>query len=190
MRFLDKLFGRKKYKFNSENCANDSGKDASGVENVKKLLELKIFIESVLKNKKYIAKSDYVGQIKEYTALINFFEVLKTSDMLNNFCVRNRIAVEEVEYVVNTILDIENLVEQHNEIYISETMVHEKEYLDNILKDADPMVLLDADQRRVILTDEPAFLHLLPAVSARAVRKIRRLHAGTETAACAAASGR
>ena len=154
MRFLDKLFGRKKYKFNSENCANDSEKDASGVENVKKLLELKIFIESVLKNKKYIAKSDYVGQIKEYTALINFFEVLKTSDMLNNFCVRNRIAVEEVEYVVNTILDIENLVEQHNEIYISETMVHEKEYLDNILKDADPMVLLDADQRRVILTDE------------------------------------
>ena len=75
MKFLDKLFGRKKYRFNSKNCINDSGKDTSGAENVLKLLELKTFIESVLKDKKYIAKSDYVDQIKEYAALINFFEV-------------------------------------------------------------------------------------------------------------------
>ena len=154
MRFLDKLFGRKKYKFNSENRMNDSGKDAFGSENVKKLLELKTFIESVLKNKKYIAKSDYVEQIKEYATLINFFEVLKTSGMLNDFCVRNRIALVEVESIVNTILDIENLVEKHNEVYISETMILEKEYLDNILKDVDSTVLLDEDQRRVVLTDE------------------------------------
>ena len=153
MKFLDKLFGRKKYKFNSKNCTNDSGKDTSGAENVLKLLELKTFIESVLKDKKYIAKSDYVDQIKEYAALINFFEVLKTSGMLNDFCVRNRIALVEVDSVVNTILDIENLVEQHNEMYISETMILEKEYLDNILKDVDSTVLLDEDQRRVVLTD-------------------------------------
>ena len=154
MKFLDKLFGRKKYRFNSKNCINDSGKDTSGAENVLKLLELKTFIESVLKDKKYIAKSDYVDQIKEYAALINFFEVLKTSGMLNDFCVRNRIALVEVDSVVNTILDIENLVEQHNEMYISETMILEKEYLDNILKDVDSTVLLDEDQRRVVLTDE------------------------------------
>ena len=33
-------------------------------------------------------------------------------------------------------------------------MVEEKEYLDNILKSVDPQIILDEDQRRVILTDE------------------------------------
>lgn len=86
--------------------------------------------------------------------MINFFEVLKTSGMLNDFCGRNCIAVTEVEGAVKSFADMENLVDQHNEAYISETMILEKEYLDNILKDVDSAVLLDEDQRRVILTDE------------------------------------
>ena len=33
-------------------------------------------------------------------------------------------------------------------------MVEEKEYLDNVLKAVDPVVVLDEDQRKVVLTDE------------------------------------
>ena len=33
-------------------------------------------------------------------------------------------------------------------------MSSEKDYLDNILKDVDPVIQLDDDQRKVVLTDE------------------------------------
>ena len=33
-------------------------------------------------------------------------------------------------------------------------MVTEKRYLDNILHEVDPVIMLDDDQRRVVLTDE------------------------------------
>lgn len=48
----------------------------------------------------------------------------------------------------------ESQVEQHNNVYIEDTMENEKEYLDNILKSVDPNVILDDDQRKVVLTDE------------------------------------
>lgn len=46
------------------------------------------------------------------------------------------------------------LVDQHNENYIQQAMIQEKDYLDHILADVDPAIDLDEDQRRVILTDE------------------------------------
>ena len=46
------------------------------------------------------------------------------------------------------------MVDEHNEKYVSEKLIAEKEYLDNILKSIDPTILLDEDQRRVVLADE------------------------------------
>ena len=46
---------------------------------------------------------------------------------------------------------IEELVEMHNEQYISETMVRGKEHLDNVLKSVDPVVSLDEDQRMELI---------------------------------------
>lgn len=42
----------------------------------------------------------------------------------------------------------------HNEEFLARAMVEEKEYLDNVLKAVDPVVVLDEDQRKVVLTDE------------------------------------
>ena len=154
MGFLDKLFRRKKQLIGHEKRENDLKKTISIDENVLRILELKAFVESLLNDKKYIAKSDYYESIKKYTDVINYFNVLKTSGMLNDFCVRNQVTALEVECVVKSFEDIDKLVEQHNETYLSETMIVEKEYLDNILKNVDSAVLLDEDQRRVVLTDE------------------------------------
>ena len=45
-------------------------------------------------------------------------------------------------------------VDATNDIFIKDHMLSEKEYLDHILKEVDPVILLDEDQRKVILTDE------------------------------------
>ena len=154
MGFIDIIFRKIKPQPNIEKREFDSNQSTSKDENVLKLLEVKKLIEFLLGSKKYLAKSEYQEQIKEYVSVINFFDVLKKSSMLNDFCTRNGISVSEIEYVMGSFANIENLVEEHNEKYISETMILEKDYLDNILKAVDPVVSLDEDQRRVVLTDE------------------------------------
>lgn len=149
MGFIDKIFRKKKVQLNS-NVQQNVSRD----ENVLKILELRTLIDSLLNSHKYVAKSDYIEKVKEYASVINFFDVLEKSGMLNEFGTRNDVSVSEIKQVTGAYAKIEELVEQHNEKYISETMVREKDYLDNVLKTVDPVVSLDEDQRRVVLTDE------------------------------------
>ena len=155
MGLIDKIFRKKKSQFNSNvQGASNVKQRFSQDENVLKVLELKTVMDSLINSQRYVAKSDYLGQMKEYVSVINFFDVLEKSGMLNEFGTRNGLSASEIKRVISTYADIEELVEQHNEKYISDTMVREKDYLDNVLKSVDPAVSLDEDQRRVVLTDE------------------------------------
>lgn len=155
MGIISKIFRKKKLQVNSDNIViSDIEKNISRDENIVKLVELKKLMESLLNGGKYIARSDYQKKFTEYVSVINFFNVLKDSGMLRDFCQRNMITLADVQYVMDAFENMNNLVEQHNEDYISKSMVQEKEYLDNILKAVDPLVSLDEDQRRVVLTDE------------------------------------
>lgn len=123
-------------------------------ENVLKLLDLKKYIDSLLASDKYIAKSDYLEPIKQYKPTIDFFDILKNSGMLADFCQRNGISLPEVQNTTAAYTEIEKRVDQLNEEFITKSLTTEKEYLDNILKPVDPAVSLDDDQRKVVLTDE------------------------------------
>ena len=112
------------------------------------------FIKSLLVAKRYVAKSEYLDVIKAYTADIEFFKVLKKSGMFNDFCKKNGISIKMIEEIIHSYRNIEELVEQHNEQFISSKMIFEKDYLDTILKSVDSKISLDEDQRRVVLTDE------------------------------------
>lgn len=148
MGIFDKLLGKKKRQ--AEKGNENRLKD----DNVIKILELKKIINTLLYSDKYLAKSDYVDQVKNYNSVINYFDVLVQSGMLNDFCSRNELSLLEIKYVIESFKNLEVLVEEHNEKYVSEKLIAEKEYLDNILKPIDPIILLDEDQRRVVLTDE------------------------------------
>lgn len=67
---------------------------------------------------------------------------------------KNHTSQEKVDEILAFYKNAESEIEKHNDIYISEALKKEKEYLDNILKDVDPAIVLDEDQRKVILTDE------------------------------------
>lgn len=123
-------------------------------ENCLKLLELKKSLDELLNTERYIAKSDYHEHIEKYEEVREFFKVLRSSGMLLSFCTQNEIALEDVELTLEKYVNIETYVEQHNDNFINSMMAKEKDYLDNILKAVDPVIMLDDDQRRVILTDE------------------------------------
>lgn len=49
---------------------------------------------------------------------------------------------------------IDEIINKKNDAYIASKLVEEKAYLDNILKTVDPVISLDEDQRKVVLSDE------------------------------------
>lgn len=118
------------------------------------LLAFQRQMDALLLDDRYVARSEYSQLLLEAKTVIEFFSVLKTSGMLQSFCENNGIAASEVEKTLAAYSNFSTLVDRHNEAYIQNAMVTEKKYLDTILHEVDPVIMLDDDQRRVVLTDE------------------------------------
>lgn len=137
-----------------DNKAKSSVKNVPRNENCIKLMEFASHMEKLLAEDRYIARSDYKKYIDEYQKIISFFEVLSDSGMLGNFCDVNGVEEKDIVQAIDYYNNAETYVEDHNEEFLARAMVEEKEYLDNVLKAVDPVVVLDEDQRKVVLTDE------------------------------------
>ena len=147
MGLIRDLFRRKKISNIKETLSEKN-------EYVERLCEFQKFVDGLLQAEKYIAKSEYHDRLKTYQEEIDFLAVLRNSGMLTSFCQKNRIQESYIEQVEEKLLHFDRYVEQHNDDFIKKMMIEEKEYLDHILESVDPNILLDEDQRRVILTDE------------------------------------
>lgn len=154
MGLLDRILGRKRVKVNTEKTSSVPSIDRSRNENCVKIMQFYACIDKMLAEKRYIAKSDCLPLIKQYNETINFFDVLAQSGMLYNFCSVNDVDADDISKAIHIYNNIDDTFDKHNEEYISWAMQEEKDYLDNILKSVDPEVVLDEDQRKVILTDE------------------------------------
>ena len=154
MGLLDRILGRKKLKVNTEKTSSVPSIERNRNENCVKIMQFYACIDKMLAEKRYVAKSEYVSLVKQYDETINFFDVLTQSGMLYNFCSENGIDSDDISKAIHIYNNIEDTFDKHNEEYISWAIQEEKDYLDNILKSVDPEVVLDEDQRKVILTDE------------------------------------
>ncbi len=119
-----------------------------------KLWELKKYMDWLLAQNCYIPKSEYRNRLLDEKKTVEYFGVLQNSGLLETFAKNNNLSLTIIEKTLSTYMNFEMLIDKHNEAYIESSMVSEKSYLDNILKEVDPKILLDEDQRRVILTDE------------------------------------
>lgn len=117
-------------------------------------MELKNYISNLLSSDSYISQSQYQKKLKDNEEIIQFFNGLEESDILTDFCKKQSLKIKEVQQFSADIKIIDDKVKEHNENFIKEKLVNEKQYLDDILKDVDPVISLDDDQRRVVLTDE------------------------------------
>ncbi len=156
MGFLDRILGRTKggFRNNDWNPHEKSAQKEMRNENCKKILNLRDEVENLLKAQMYIAKSDYAKIYSDYAEVIDFFRVLQKGEVLSDFCKTNGVVIEEIQQIIEEYNHLEGYVEKHNEQYVADRMIEEKEDLDNILKEIDPNVILDEDQRKVVLTDE------------------------------------
>lgn len=118
------------------------------------LYEFYDFINKLLSSNSYIAKSDYLRKVESAKETINYFNQLQSDNLLSDFCKKNKISSDKILSVIETYSDITNLIKTHNENFIAEKLKTEKDYLDTILLDVDPNIMLDDDQRKVVLTDE------------------------------------
>lgn len=137
--------------FSSKKNVNSSTLD----EKCRGLVELRHFIDEIEISDHYVPRSEYRTQIALYEPVIQHFKVLSDSGMLSQYCKGN--SEITVKYVTETIIKYENIIElvdKHNEAFITRSLKDEKNYFDSILKEVDPAIILDDDQRKVILTDE------------------------------------
>lgn len=119
-----------------------------------RLHALDSFMTSLLCGDRFVAKSEYKDKLTEFKDLCSWFDVLQSSGTLEDYCRKNAASVHEVDAILTRYKSLSELIDAENERYVKAKMLSEKFYLDSILKDCDPNILLDDDQRRVVLTDE------------------------------------
>lgn len=145
MNIFSKLFSKKEI--------NKPFNTPSTEEGVK-IVELYNRFNDLLSMSHYVAKSEYLPIINDYSDVINYFTVLKNSNMLEQYCQTNNIDKDLANEVISDFTNIEKIIDDTNEHYLEKALISEKDYLDNILRDVDPVISLDDDQRKVVLSDE------------------------------------
>lgn len=149
MGFFSKLFGKKETK--------------QDLVNFPDFLQAKKFndeLKNILSSDRYLARTDYIFLIEKYKNAFDFFNNNKKANTLQYYCKTNKL---DEKVILTFLSDYENLsdikngskiIDEHNENYIKKHLVSDKQYLDGILSEVDPKILLDEEQRRVILSDE------------------------------------
>lgn len=117
-------------------------------------------LKNLLNSNKYLAVSDYKSLVSDFAHIYNFFLGQKQGDTLSFYCDKNKLQEKPVEQFLKDYVDIDDFttipaaIKKHNKEYISRHLQSEKLYLDTILKQVDPTINLDEEQRNVVLTDE------------------------------------
>ena len=154
MGLFDRLFGYRIVQQNTKRKSPMTEQDRPKNENAIRILECGKYIKTLLNADRYIARSEYSKQISDFSSDIEFFSVLKQSGMFDDFCKKNNLSPGRINGIMDSYGNIQELIDEHNDKFVSESMIKEKDYLDNILKQVDPNIVLDEEQRRVVLTDE------------------------------------
>lgn len=144
MSFFEKIFSRKKGIKTTAAISNE----------IVRLRALDAFMNGLFHSDHYVAKSEFLGKLSEYDDLFAWFNVLQSSGTLEDFCKRNGMSGSEVTAILNRYNRFSELIDSHNEQFIKFKMISDQKYLDTILKECDSKIMLDEDQRKVVLTDE------------------------------------
>ena len=155
MGLLSKIFG-----FKQRENERDNTPSTNYPEEYQQILKFNRILDSLLQADRFIARSDYKQLVDEYASLTAFIETLKKSEMLKTYVETNNLDVITIHRFVDTYKQLANIattpeiIKQHNGTFIQKHIKNEKRYLDNVLKECDPNILLDDEQREVVLSNE------------------------------------
>ena len=140
--------------FKSKRVEQAGSKAVSVPNEVAELYSINNALQDLLKDDRYIAKRDYREIVADFSDVQKHFQVIRDGGILLEYCKKYSINPDKLMMAIEMQEKAEELVDGHNAEYLTAAKVREKKYLDNILRDIDPNIMLDENQREVVLTDE------------------------------------
>lgn len=129
-------------------------KSANMPREVERLFFYESMLDHLLKEGRYIARSDYCSILTDYSDVQKHFQVLRDGGVLTEYCRKHFIDHSRLSMALKKLEKAEEEVDGHNAEFVASAKIKEKEYLDTILSSVDPNITLDENQRDVVLTDE------------------------------------
>lgn len=126
-------------------------------EKAKEVEDIETFekcFEELLVDDKYVSRKDLLSLVEGIQKSIDELELMREKNVLLAWGKQNKVNCKEITKALDLYKNIEKLVRKHNENYVNRHLKEDKKYLDNILAKDDPNILLDEEQRRVVLSDE------------------------------------
>lgn len=154
MSFLNRLFGKR---IQQHKIAETPHKTKELVD----LFALSSELSDLLLMDAFLSRRTYAVIIDKGKPLYQLFTNLKKENRLTAYCNNDKSDENKVLAFLDTFRSlfcsttpIPDLIKKHNEDFIAKHLESEKNYLDTILSKADPEIMLDEEQRRVVLSDE------------------------------------
>jgi DNA helicase-4 len=147
--------GLPKQYFNPSKNTNSNTKEDFDYKEIKGvLINFSDNWRSMFSAVRYIAKSKEKYFLNEYSKYIEMLCNPLAQRYIQNNHQNIGFDYSQVQKFLNCMNKLHSRIDGHNEKYIEDTLVREKDYFDNMLKTVDPNVHLDDEQRRAIVTDE------------------------------------
>lgn len=124
---------------------------------IKEYVEFEKFsndFDCILSMDKYISKSDYLCMHENLLGSYQTLKVMIDQEVFYDWCKNKKVDYKSFIKLIDKYKNVENIVKAHNEKFISNHLKTDKGYLDKILEADDPNILLDEEQRKVVLSDE------------------------------------
>lgn len=157
MRFFE-IFKRRKKEIGDRNQELSSA--ISEPIQYSKVRQFNKQFSELLERDSYIARSDYKHLISLYQDVYQFFESVVNANILEEYINKNKLDILQIRLFLDYYKQIKflpkdsKIIRNHNDQFVASHIKSEREYLDNILKACDPAILLDDEQREVVLSEE------------------------------------
>ena len=127
-------------------------KEVSG--KCRELLQWSQYLNHISSSDHFISRREYTKEMHQYAETMDFIISMDENDILEDYCRKNGFSLSAARDLYRKYQNMDEFVGGINDAYVNAKMTEEKVYLDNILKDIDPQISLDEDQRKVVLADE------------------------------------
>ncbi len=118
------------------------------------LKEYKRNIDNLLSKDDYISKKEYVKYFDANKEIYEKLLLMENESVLDSWCKNNKTDYKELKYLLDFYKNTQVNVDEHNQQFVNNHLQIDKEYLDTILFKDDKNIVLDEEQRRVVLSDE------------------------------------
>ena len=120
----------------------------------KVLAEYKKNIDMLLSSDDYISRKEYIHFFDADKEICDKLIMMDNESVLSSWCKNNKTDYNQLKSLIDYYNETVNNIDKHNQQYLNNHLILDKDYLDTILFKDDPNISLDEEQRKVVLSDE------------------------------------